>query len=221
MSRQQAEAAMAPLWHSLRAEEFKTFEHKDRWQKRFLDDSRLQLIDGARGFSPLRDQISVPLMVLMGMVGLLVLMACVNVSSLLLVRAAGRAREISVRYALGAGRWQIVRQLLIEGVLLGLLGGALGPGTRSGGSQVLIRRVLGSATTELPFNANPICAFCCSPSRSRSWSPLAFSLAPALHFLSPDLVEFPQAANPHGLQRESCVSAASWSACRSDSACCC
>src|SRR5271157_3807798 len=155
ITREQAEAAMAPLWHSLRAEEFKTFNHKDRWQKTFLDESRLQLLDGARGFSPLRDQIAVPLMVLMGMVGLLVLMACVNVSSLLLVRAAGRAREISVRYALGAGRWQIVRQLLIEGILLGLLGGALGVALAPAVSQLLIRRLLGSSNTEFPFNPTP------------------------------------------------------------------
>ena len=123
---------MDPLWHSLRAEEFKTFNHKDRWQKRFLDESHLQLVDGARGFSPLRDQIRVPLMVLMGMVGLLVLMTCVNVSSLLLVRAAGRAREISVRYALGAGRWQIVRQLLMEGVFSRTAGRCVGSRDRAG-----------------------------------------------------------------------------------------
>jgi len=188
VSRQQAAAALAPLWHSLRAEEFKTFQHKDRWQKRFLDDSRLQVFDSARGFSPLRDQIGMPLMVLMGMVGLMVLMACVNVSSLLLVRAAGRVREISVRYAMGAGRWQIVRQLLIEGVLLGLLGGALGVAIAPAVSQILIRRLLGGGNTELPFNSAPdtrvlifafILAFLVS---------LAFSLAPALHFLNPDLV---------------------------------
>ena len=188
VTRQQAEVAMAPLWHSLRAEEFKTFVHKDRWQKRFLDDSRLQVFDGARGFSPLRDQIGVPLMVLMGMVGLLVLMACVNIASLLLVRAAGRIREISVRYAMGAGRWQIVRQLLIEGVLLGLLGGSLGVAVAPAVSQFLIRRLMSDASTELPFNAAPdsrvllfafVLAFLVS---------LAFSLAPALHFLNPDLV---------------------------------
>ena len=188
ITRQQAEAALAPLWHSLRAEEFKTFPHKDRWQKVFLDDSRLQVFDATRGFSPLRDQIGVPLMVLMGLVGLMVLMACVNVSSLLLVRAAGRVREISVRYAMGAGRWQIVRQLLIEGVLLGLLGGALGVALAPAVSKILIRRLLGGSNTELPFNSSPdfrillfafVLAFVVS---------LAFSLAPALHFLNPDLV---------------------------------
>ncbi|HEY4962355.1 MAG TPA: ABC transporter permease, partial [Terriglobales bacterium] len=188
VSRQQAEAAMAPLWHSLRAEEFKTFNHKDRWRKRFLDDSRLQLIDGARGFSPLRDQISTPLMVLMGMVGLLVLMACVNISSLLLVRAAGRAREISVRYALGAGRWQIVRQLLVEGVLLGLLGGLLGVVLAPAVSQLLIRRLLGGTSTELPFNPNPDLRVLFFAFGLAFLVSLAFSLAPAVHFLKPDLV---------------------------------
>ena len=141
---QQAQSSLDPLWHALRAEEFKTFIHKDRWQKPFLDDSHLQLIDGGRGFSPLRDQVSTPLLVLMGMVALLVLMTCVNVSSLLLVRAAGRAREISVRYAMGAGRWQIARQLLVEGVLLGLLGGGLGLAFAPLVANLLIRRLLGS-----------------------------------------------------------------------------
>ncbi len=187
-SRQQAEAAMAPLWHALRAEEFKTFEHKDRWQKSFLDESRLQLLDGARGFSPLRDQISVPLMVLMGMVVLLVLMACVNVSSLLLVRAAGRVREISVRYAMGASRWQIVRQLLIEGVLLGLFGGALGLALAPAVSQLLIRRLLGGTDTELPFNPNPDLRVLFFAFALAFLVALMFSLAPALRFLNPDLV---------------------------------
>jgi putative ABC transport system permease protein len=184
----QAQAALDPLWHSLRAEEFKTFNHKDRWKKRFLDESHLQLLDGARGFSPLRDQIRVPLLVLMGMVGLLVLMTCVNVSSLLLVRAAGRAREISVRYALGAGRRQIVRQLLLEGIALGLLGGVLGVAIAPIVSQVLIRQLLGGSNTELPFTYAPdlrILLFAFGLAFAVS---IAFSLAPALHFLKPDVV---------------------------------
>ena len=188
VSRQQAEAALAPLWHALRAEEFKTFQHKDRWRKSFLDESRLQLFDGARGFSPLRDQISVPLMVLMGMVVLLVLMACVNVSSLLLVRAAGRVREISVRYAMGASRWQIIRQLLIEGILLGLFGGILGMVLAPAVSQLLIRRLLGGADTELPFNPTPDLRILFFAFALAFLVALLFSLAPALHFLNPDLV---------------------------------
>ncbi len=198
VSRERAEMSAGLLWHSLREEEFKTFAHQARWRKRFLDDARLQVVDSARGFSPFRDQVGTPLMVLMGMVGLLVIMACVNVSSLLLVRAAGRAREISVRYAMGAGRWQIVRQLLTEGMILGLLGGLLGVALAPAVTRTLLRRIVGSTAKDLPFTTRPdlrILLFAFALSLLVS---LAFSLAPALRFLRPDLVNSLKQQNTTG-----------------------
>ena len=184
----QARAAMQPIWHAERIIDFAYQENQSPNNRaKYVDHAYMKLLSGATGFSPLRDDLATPMKVLMGMAGLVLLMACANVASLLLVRAAGRVREMSVRYALGAKRQRIVQQLLVEGLMLGLVGGALGLVLAQPVAELLIRRIQGLNPGDAPYSAQVDLRLLLITLAITLATSIIFSVAPALEFWRPNL----------------------------------
>ncbi|HSZ16980.1 MAG TPA: ABC transporter permease [Terracidiphilus sp.] len=186
----QATASMNQLFLALRKEEFTQLKDQSaKAHKDFLEAAHLNVDEGAKGFSPMRDDVRTPLTIVMGMALLVIAMAVVNVASLLLVRAATRVREFSVRYALGATGGQIVRQLLVEGLLLGLLGAVLGVVLAPRALSLLIHWMSGRSPDQPVFAPTldwRVLAFALGATVAAS---LIFSLAPAAQFWNPRLAE--------------------------------
>jgi predicted permease len=96
------------------------------------------LIEAGTGISPLRDRYSRPLYVLLGIVGLVLTIACANMANLLLAQSVARRRELAVRLSLGASRWRLTRQLLVESLMLSTMGAAAGLLIASWSSRAIV-----------------------------------------------------------------------------------
>jgi predicted permease len=186
----QAEAGMGPLWHTLRAFELTLYKTRSaRFTKNFLDISHLKVLDDSKGFSPDRMDLEKPLIILMSMAGLLIGICAINVATLLLLRAAGRAREMSMRYALGARPLRIASQLFVEGGLLGLAGAAAGLALAPIAAVTLVRLMTSADPGREPYSTTidaRILLFTLALSLAAT---VLFSIAPVIHFLRPNLAE--------------------------------
>jgi predicted permease len=139
MSIEQASAGLQPAFSAILKDELPLFTGwNDKEQAAFLD-RKMILRTGAHGRPMLEAGVGKQIIALMCMVGLVLLIACANIAGLLTARAASRQREIGIRLSLGASRFQLVRQLLIESILLSGAGAILGLLIASWTSSTLVK----------------------------------------------------------------------------------
>lgn len=182
-----AQAPLQGLFTQIRAYEMTLPAAKD-WSAYSRDQfmkGRLLVTGAAMGYSELRNDFSTALVVLMCMVGLVLLIACANVANLLIARGFMRQREIAVRLSLGAPRMRLVRQMLVESLVLSCAGGVAGLGLAIWLTQGLLALVP-SESTPLLVRAHPDVRILGFTLGLTFLTGVVFGLLPALRASRPD-----------------------------------
>jgi predicted permease len=150
-----------------------------------LKGNPIQVVSGARGFSERRAEYATALWVLMAAVGLVILVVCANVASLMLARIVARNREMTVRMALGAGRRRLIQQMLVEGTLLAIVSSMLGLFAAIWGARVLLSTV--SASSPIAIDTAPDARVLAFTAAIALGCVLVFGLLPAFRATRVDL----------------------------------
>jgi predicted permease len=188
VSRAQAQASLEPYFHSMLEMEVKEAAFNNasaEVRARFLRGV-IEALPGAQGKTLFREMLATPLWVLMALTGGVLLIACANVASLLIARAAARQKEIAIRLAIGAGRFRIIRQLLVESLLLSVAGGVSGLLLAIWTDRVLLG-FLPPETFALNLSATPDFRILLFATAVSLLTGLIFGLVPALQSTKPDV----------------------------------
>jgi predicted permease len=189
VSQQQAKAALQPFMHSMLEQEVQeaAFAHASAFDRQEFLKCWIDVLPGSQGRSYTRRQLSTPLWVLMATPGAVLLIACANLANLLLVRGSARTKEIAIRLAIGATRWQIIRQLLVESLSLSMLGGIAGLALAFWADKVLMGIYLPSDAARLTISSAPDLRILLFTFAVTILTGIIFGLVPALRTTKPNI----------------------------------
>lgn len=153
-----------------------------------IEPSGLRLLDASQGFSSTRSSFEKPVLVLMAITGIVLLAACANLASLLLARASARSKEFAVRLSLGGSRLRLIRQLMIESLLLASTGGICGLLLSVWITSTLLRYLNTGVIAARALSVSPDAAVLAFSIALSLGTALLFGLAPAWHATRVELV---------------------------------
>jgi len=185
---QKAKSAIQPFFHAMLEMEVKeaAFRNADTYTRQQFLKNVIDVLPGSQGRSYARQQLQTPLWLLMAVTAGVLLIACANVAGLLIARAAARQREVAIRLALGAGRFRIVRQLLVESLLLAGAGALLGLALATWTNRVLLA-LLPPETADLLLSTTPDLRILLFTAAVACFTGILFGLVPALQGTRPNL----------------------------------
>src|SRR6267143_3153916 len=189
ISQQQAKAALQPFMHSMLEMEVQlpAFSRASKYDRDEFLKCWIDVLPGSQGRSYTRRQLSTPLWVLMATTGAVLLIACANLANLLLVRGSARTKEIAIRLAIGATRWQIIRQLLIESLSLSFLGGIAGLAFAFWADKALMGVYLPSDSGGLNVSSLPDLRILLFTFAVTIFTGIIFGLVPAIQTAKPNI----------------------------------